>query len=1534
MFTVLDGVRVLSRVNGNDTIDLWALANWSGTEPLRLRATEPSGGFAEAAFRVDVRPMNDGPILLMPFPSVTVDEDVVSLDAFGGNASLRFSDVDGDVLNVTVLGAVQVATRVNADGTIDLWAPANWSGSEPLRVRATDPSGAWAEGVFLVTVRPVNDVPVIASALPPVTFDEDSVAFDAFGGDVAVHFLDRDGDVLVIAVVGAASILSRVNGNGTVDLWATANWFGAETVRMRATEPSGGWVEAPVLVTVRAVNDAPVLSAIAAIQMTEGEARVLNLAPHVTDVDDPASSLVVTTDSAYVRANGLALTMSFPGNWTQARFTIFVSDGSAAASQAVRVTIVPPVWKLVAMPAVPLSIAVVIGVFVQRQRWRPVKAFLVDERKQMLREFTLDPSCEVTFDEVRDAGALDAVEKSVKVSRYHAQTVRGDALAVTLLAYGPVTAVQIEFAREMLVNIQGKFEDRVQARLEEARAGEAQLAADRDALAKDQIGLDARSRAFAGVFDSMTAAQTKMAAEAVSVRSKVLDMEHREALLRQEKASLADARAALSAERQEFDGLAGRLREEMHRRKEDLDGLETRLEDRETQLKQDAETFEATRTEKTQWIASKDIELEARQHMLGEKEAAIRAQGEENARVLADLASREEAYEIEGDRLDKLQAELDAGKYELAANTTGLHAKAAELRDLEARKADEFRAWHDSMESQQALLREEREAFEKESLEARDGLAARQTAVGEGERDLVEREAKARSSVEWAMRVEDEAKAREASAAEALAAAQTLTAQLEADRAALSRQTANLEAREQTLHENTRRETEELAERAHALAAQETTLIERQTQTEEGLASRTARIASMESDLESKIESIERRAMGLIEREEEATSLREALDQEKADANALARELQARRVELAQTAQRNDEEAARLRSDTEALQHSLAARETELRSEQERLERESQSLQDTLGAKAEDLARREKVFVAREAEIAAKAQGAEARARELEARERETATHADEVRTLAATVTDRQKVIEARAAQVEDASRRFSAEQDGKRAEWESLHQVLEAQEARTKTEVEARLGQIAAKAIELEQREREMTTAIAKVEEQRSRLAETERALEARDAESAGTWTRVEQRMAELRSLELETSRSREAFEAERAAWTPRFTEELKQLEATRDATAEQQQKAERLVEEAQRRATVAEDAERASKRKLEDLSVKQAQVASRLAEVEKAERAAEAQSSELQQASRRLGGREMEIDAIAKDLAARGAKLEARGREVAAASEDLKARKTALDQEAARVTRQATDIQAVRQTAEASATEAEARLFDVVEREKFVKRRETELTAREKALPSIETDLAKREAAVAEKESSFRERLAEYDRMRLEIEGMTAKADEDRRAAAAAREEAIAGRDKAEKMKAQVDAQQTEVSKHMKFLQKKAVETLDREDQIRKREEQLAERDRILEAKFEIVENKEQSMELEREDLAGKLSRAQTEIDRLRARVADAEKGGAVSSELEERNKDVENRLKIIQRKAMELLDREEKVRQREEELRARAEKLGVRL
>src|SRR5207244_10472594 len=99
----------------------------------------------------------------------------------------------------------------------------------------------------------------------------------------------------------------------------------------------------------------------------------------------------------------------------------------------------------------------------------------------------------------------------------------------------------------------------------------------------------------------------------------------------------------------------------------------------------------------------------SREQSVAEKEEAIRAQAEDNARRLTDLASREESLEIETEKMDKVRRELEAKGQELATLAQDLDAKATRFRETEATRAAELRTWQGTTESQQALHKAQRE---------------------------------------------------------------------------------------------------------------------------------------------------------------------------------------------------------------------------------------------------------------------------------------------------------------------------------------------------------------------------------------------------------------------------------------------------------------------------------------------------------------------------------------------------------------------------------------------------------------------------------------------------------------------------------------------------------------------------------------------------------------------------------------------------------------------------------------------------------
>ncbi len=1394
-FTILGGVQVSTRINANLTVDFWATANWDGSETLLVRATDPNGSSAEALFTVTVRPVNDPPVLIAQFSAIAFDEDAVAINAFGGAATTHFFDVDGDPLTLIVLGGVQVSSRINPDGTVDLWAAANWSGLENLRVRATDPSGSFAEGSFPVTVRPVNDAPIALSAIPTVSFDEDTVRLDAFGGSPAFYFFDRDGDPLTFTVLGATRVLFEINADLTVDFWAPRDWFGSEILRLRVTDPSGAFAEATFLVIVLPVNDPPVLAPIAELQIDDGATITLDLTPYISDVDTNMSEIFATTDSPYVTANGRVLTIAFPAGQTDTVFTVTISDGTATASQSVRISFSPVWWRSpYTLAVIPFGILLVVGMIAQRARWRPAKAFLVDDRRRLLREFTLDPRCEVTYEQVSQAGALDAVEKAVKVEKYHAQTVQGDALAVCLLAYGPVSMEQVEFAREMLVNVQDKFDENVKIRLRAARTAENNLEDSNRELQAKWDSLRARSKAFEGALDVTTTTMTKLEREAASIRTKVASFSQWQNRLKQQE-------QVVERETHEMEALKASL----DKRAQGIERMEMSLVEQEKTLGAEQHEIESARKEfdaewrgKSESIAAKEIEFESKEQSLHDKEEQLQSQSEEHALLLSQLTSQEADLKEEAEKIAKAHAELAAREQENEKVSKTLEAKAATILEIEARKAEEFRSWQETMESQQVLLHQQHDAFDQEMKEQQETLENRLREIEKHEANLAEQQMRIQTNQSRIDRAKDDLARCENEVKQAMQAATEAQTAAEAAKKIADERASELEQRERALREEATRLSDEFAKRADMLKNAEAELASRNAHFDEEVSARVLQVSERESELNKMAKALEARSRELAGKEAGAASAQSTLKEredrlarEEADLDATAKLLETREIDFTQATVRQADESGRLHAEAGVVRQSLAAKEAELKSDQERLERESAALQDRLSAKALELSEFDKSLAAREAKI-----------------------------------------------------------------------------------------------------------------------------------------------------------SHDRQALDAERAAWAASKEKEFNQLEASRQDVSEQTQRSEKLIEEAQRRAYVATELENMMKRHAEEIREMEARLEERRLAAEKAERAAEAQVSQLNEAARRLGSREVRIQSATSEIQAREARLVALENSLSKTSEELATKRYSLEQEAKCLSASSSELEAHRAELEERETNTQARLADIAQREQALtadfqrlenmtedlRNKESDVKSREQFIISIQKDITKRDSILSKLEVEVRRNMEDVDRERKELESRVEEAQSSRAQAHKAREEALSLRARAEKEKTEAENMQKELQKNMKFLQKKAMELLDKEEKLRTREVKITEAEDRIQTRDDLVQERERSLEKEREELAEKANKTQAEVVKLKEKLAEAVKDTASTAEMEEWRRDIESRVKIVQKKAMEILNREEKLRKKESELRKVAEKLGV--
>ena len=305
------------------------MPTWNGSDAI---VYEVSDGTVSTTGVIDlaVKAVNDAPVIAPR--TVTLDEDGQAII----NLLQGASDVDGDALTAVVTLAPQHGQlRLATDGSFIYTPETNWFGEDSFSFKVSDGMLDANQAMVKLTVVPVNDAPVVAPRT--VTLDEDGSAII----ELLQGATDIDGDTLSISITeGPQHGTFNRNANGTWTYTPAANWNGSDSVAYLISD--GIAVTAGrIALVVKPVNDAPVLSPIAAMLQEDGS-LTLDLLAKANDADGD-----LLTVSIGVPGHGV-LTQNANGTWTYRpnanyhgpdSFKWTVSDGLAATSGVVHLVI-------------------------------------------------------------------------------------------------------------------------------------------------------------------------------------------------------------------------------------------------------------------------------------------------------------------------------------------------------------------------------------------------------------------------------------------------------------------------------------------------------------------------------------------------------------------------------------------------------------------------------------------------------------------------------------------------------------------------------------------------------------------------------------------------------------------------------------------------------------------------------------------------------------------------------------------------------------------------------------------------------------------------------------------------------------------------------------------------------------------------------------------------------------------------------------------------------------------------------------------
>ncbi|MCE4224898.1 tandem-95 repeat protein [Methylobacterium sp. C25] len=317
-------------------------ANYNGADTLTI-VTDDNGNTGAGGAKSDtdtlaitVIPVNDPPANTVPGPTQALDEDTSLVFSAAGGNGISVSDPDDGTLTVTLSSAQGVLTLsrmtgltfLQGDGTRDgtlqfsgtiadinaaleglRFDPnADVNGAAQIALSTQDAQGATASSTIALSIAPVADI-----VPDSVATDEDTaITFNALTGTNGASADSFESPAAYVSSVtqgthGSVSFLA----DGTMTYTPVTDFNGTDSFTYTVT--SGGTTEtAIVTVTVRPVNDAPVLDLSASGSGTGYATGYTERAPGVAVVGGDVS--VTDIDSANMTSAKVVITNGSAGD--------------------------------------------------------------------------------------------------------------------------------------------------------------------------------------------------------------------------------------------------------------------------------------------------------------------------------------------------------------------------------------------------------------------------------------------------------------------------------------------------------------------------------------------------------------------------------------------------------------------------------------------------------------------------------------------------------------------------------------------------------------------------------------------------------------------------------------------------------------------------------------------------------------------------------------------------------------------------------------------------------------------------------------------------------------------------------------------------------------------------------------------------------------------------------------------------------------------------------------------------------------------
>ena len=280
-------------VNADGTVNYQPNANFNGVDTITYTVSDGAGGVTTGELKITVQAVEDAPVAANDGIDAIEDTLLENITVLEND-----TDADGDLLTVTTaVSTAGGAVSINADGSLNYQAPANFTGEDTITYTISDGNEGASTATVTVTVASVNDAPVAGAA-------NEGTSEEAVLNGAVPAATDIDGTIVSYALVNDVAegrLTLDVDGSYRFDPGSDFEDLAegdsrAVTFTYTATDNEGqASAPATVTITVTGTGDVPVASA--AAQVTN-ENTVLEATVDATSVDSVIASYAVATDLA------------------------------------------------------------------------------------------------------------------------------------------------------------------------------------------------------------------------------------------------------------------------------------------------------------------------------------------------------------------------------------------------------------------------------------------------------------------------------------------------------------------------------------------------------------------------------------------------------------------------------------------------------------------------------------------------------------------------------------------------------------------------------------------------------------------------------------------------------------------------------------------------------------------------------------------------------------------------------------------------------------------------------------------------------------------------------------------------------------------------------------------------------------------------------------------------------------------------------------------------------------------------------------